>query len=95
MTRWCTRLAALIGSTMALVYLAAAAASAGPMREPIHPTTGAEILIPPAQPAGIVQSGTPLTGLIVTAAVIALVAAVTVLVIRPIHSHHDGHAHAA
>ena len=94
MTRWCTRLAALIASTTALVYVAAAAASAGPRREPIRSTVDPETLIPPEQPAHIVQSGAPLTGWIVVAVVVALVAAGTVRVVRTIHWRHSGHAHA-
>jgi hypothetical protein len=88
MTRWCTRLVALLGSTMALVYLAAAAASARPIREHVGSTVdgGAQGL--PARPVDVVQSGTPLTGWIVATVVLALMAAGVVLVVRTVHAHH-------
>jgi hypothetical protein len=88
MTRWCTRLAALIGSTMALVYLAAAAASARPLGEHVGSTVdgGAQSL--PAGPVDVVQSGTPLAGWIVAAVVMVLMAVGIVLVVRTVQSHH-------
>jgi hypothetical protein len=90
MTRWCTRLAALIGSTMALVCIAAAAASARPIGEHVGSAAvsdgGAPAL--PSQPVDMVQSGAPITGWIVATVVLVLMAAGVVLVVRTVHAHH-------
>ena len=90
MTRWCTRLAALVGSTMAMLYLAAAAASARPIGEDVGSAGVTDGGAPPlpARPVNMVQSGAPVIGWIVATVVLVLMAAGVVLVVRTVHAHH-------
>jgi hypothetical protein len=92
MTRLFTRLAALLGSAISLLYLTAVAASARPIGEHVGSTvdSGAQGL--QAGPVDVVQSGTPLISLVVAGAVMVLMAVAIVLVVRAIHSRH-GHSH--
>ena len=90
MTRLFTRLAALLGSTMALVYLAAGAASARPLDEHVGSSGVTDGAAPglPARPVDVVQSGAPATGWILAAVVVILMAVGAVLLVRTTRSHH-------
>lgn len=89
MTRWCTRILVLIGSTMTLGYVAAAGAWARPVDEHVGSTAVVEGGLPslPEQPVDVVPSGAPVTGWLVAVLVVVLMAGV-VLVVRSSRQHH-------
>jgi len=91
MTRWFTRLAALIGSTMALVVVTAAPAWARPVDEHVGSTAviqgGLSSL--PDQPVEVVaSSAVPVTGWLIAVLVVVLLGAGVALVVRSSHQHH-------